>query len=152
MGTMNLPRPEALRLRTTAADLPRHRIPFGLREWSDSAPALAILIDGKTVDVNDSRAIADQIPLAGELPPETIVYVLPIAVALRRNPMRWLGTRQMRVSREARCEALLIRGYVGIRAGIEPLSKMDLTCAVSSLCSVTQQASQLSPTDQPLTP
>lgn len=148
----DLPRPRALELRSRGAPSRRPRPPFGLSSWSERAESIAVLLDASAIDTVEATQIADQIPRAEELPRETAVYVLPVALAPRQGIARWLGDRAVPVSREARCGALLIRGYVGIRAEVDRASGLDLVCAVSSLCVEIQPACPQVQQDPPSTP
>jgi hypothetical protein len=127
--------PPALRLVTQAPRVPARAIPFGLRAWSSEAKAIAILLEAAGEDL-DQVAVATQVPPSGSLAPATPVFVLGSATrALSRTSwFRWLRPGVVRVGRAPRCGALLIRGYVGLGAGIDETSGADLVWGFSSLC------------------
>ncbi len=91
--------------------------PRGLA-WSDTGESLAVRVE--------SPASMDAIPEARSLPTGTLVFVLP-------EPARARGILSAftrgGVSRHARCEALLLRGYVDIAAEVDAVSRLDLVFA-----------------------
>jgi hypothetical protein len=111
-----------------------------------------VVLDASDVEPVDATSIVDQIPRASELPLETAIYVLPMAVAPRRGIARWFGHRSIPVSREVRCGALLLRGYVDIRAEKDRASGLDVVYALSSPCSERPPTSPQAQQDQPSTP
>jgi hypothetical protein len=128
------PTPSSLRLQCAGALRRPPRPPFGLPGWSDDAPAVAVLLDATSADVNQATAIAPQIPQAAALPPGTSVFVLGTATSARRGfgrLLRWLGPGAAPVGRAARCAALVARGYTGVGALIDAASGADLVYAVS---------------------
>jgi hypothetical protein len=130
-----IPCPRELELRAPPNRGRAPRVPFGLAVWSPQASSIAILLDASERDLDDASSVAEQIPRAGDLPPATGVYVLSPGIAHRHGLARWLGPRHVRASRAARCGALLMRGYVGIQAGVDPSSGLDIVYGVSSLSS-----------------
>ena len=129
---MTPPRPTALRLVGSASDSRRPAPPMGLAAWDASAPALAVVLDAASIDVDDPMQVAAQIPQAAELPPATPVFVLGLASG-KPAVLRWLG-RRVPVTRAARCTALLARGYVDVGAGVDDASQADLVWGLSSPC------------------
>lgn len=92
----------------------RPRIPPRGEAWSEDGAAIVVRV------ADESMA---EIPDAATLDPETSVIVLPetdrpggILSAFGRHSL----------SRHARCEALLARGYVDIGAEIDPPSRIDI--------------------------
>jgi hypothetical protein len=128
-------RPPALRLVTRAPRVPARAIPFGLRAWSSEAQAIAIWLEA-TGDDLDHVAVAAQIPPSGSLAPATPVFVLGSATrALSHTSwFRWLRSGAVTVGRAPRCGALLMRGYVGLAAGVDETSGADLVWGFSSPC------------------
>jgi hypothetical protein len=126
------PRPTALRLvtRATAARVPVP--PLGLSTWTSDAQAIAILLDMAGLDGDDPAAVAAQIPCAADLPERTLVFVLE-APAGGRGVMHLLR-RSIRISRAARCTALVARGFVGVGAGTDEDRGADLAWGLSSPC------------------
>jgi hypothetical protein len=131
---VKLAAPEALRLVCAGPARRPPRPPFGLAGWSDSAGAVAVLLDATDKDLAEAPAIAAQIPLASTLPPGTAVFVLGTATRARRGLGRllgWVGPAAVPVARAARCGALVARGYTGIGALVDAASGADLVYAVS---------------------
>ncbi len=126
---MNVPRPSSLRLETRARSGKAPRPPFGLAAWSEQAPAVAVVLDAGACDVDDPVAVAGQIPEASALEPGTRVFVLGAASRGSGLLKRWMGS--VAVSRVTRCSALLVRGYVGIGAGVDEVSRADLAWGVA---------------------
>jgi hypothetical protein len=126
------PRPTALRLLTRARRAQAPAPPLGLRMWSTNADAIAILLDAAGVDLDDPAQVATQIPHATDLPAATALFVFG-AAARSRGMLRWLG-RATKISRAARCTALVARGYVDIGAGTDDPSGADLAWGLSSPC------------------
>ncbi len=129
-------RPVALRLVTRAQRVSAGILPFGLHAWSSYALAVAILLEAEADALNEVE-VASQIPLARGLAPATPVFILGSAT---RAPSRasWLSSLLrsgiVKVGRAPRCGALLMRGYVGLGAGIDETSGSDLVWGLSSLC------------------
>ena len=131
---MMLPsRPSAMRLHTRSHGARIPAPPFGLRAWSDNATAVAVLLDASGIDVNDPEQIAEQLPLAADLPPATFVFVLGSA-ARARGVLRWIGLRTTPVTRAARCTALVARGYVGVGGGVDDATGDDLVWGLTAPC------------------
>jgi hypothetical protein len=129
-----MPRPAALRLVTRAERLPRASLPFRLASWTPDAAGIAVWLEA-TGEHLDDAAIAAQLPLARDLAPATPVFVLGSAV--RAHPASWfpsLRSTAVKVGRAPRCGALLMRGYVGLGAGLDETSSADLVWGFSSLC------------------
>jgi hypothetical protein len=78
--------------------------------------ALAVRLDATTLDVESPASVATQIPRAGTRPAGSAVVVGAVAVKKRGALGRLIGDAHVKVSRAARCTALLARGYVGIAA------------------------------------
>jgi hypothetical protein len=117
------PQTRGLRLiaRTPGAVLPRP--PLGLAAWSDTADAIAVLVDAAGPgDPRGIAAVAAQLPHPSTLPTGTPVFVLGTAAAVRSfwRPF----ARGAAIPRASRCTALLARGYVDI--GAEEVDGEDL--------------------------
>ncbi len=120
---MTPPPARALRLiaPTSRATVPKP--PLGLAGWSDTADAIAILLDtAGDADPRGIAGVAAQLPEASTLPPGTPVFVLGTAAAVRSfwRPF----ARGAAIPRASRCTALLARGYVDI--GAEEVDGDDL--------------------------
>jgi hypothetical protein len=76
---------------------------------------VVVWLDATGADMNEPAAILEQLPDPASLPPGTAVHVLPDAARVPRGWHRFFGARRVAVPRAARCEALLLRGYVDIR-------------------------------------
>lgn len=133
--TPRMPRPPALRLITQAPRVPPHAIPFGLRGWSPEAQAIVVMLEAGIDDL-DEASVAAQVPPSNSLPSATPVFVLGTATRARPRGswLRLLRSRGLMVGRAERCGALLMRGYVGLGAGVDPTSRADLVWGFSSLC------------------
>ncbi len=119
--------PRAIRLWTSARDPAPPKAPFGLASWSDDAEAIAVLLEGSTATLDDTGAVAAQIPNARTRPHASAVVVLGTAAASGSRLRRFLlPTASVRVARAPRCSALLARGYVDIGAGTDDHSGADL--------------------------
>ncbi len=129
------PHPTALRLVTRAQRVPARVLPFGLRGWSSDAPAVAVLLESDT-NVLDDAAIASQVPHARSLAPGTPVFLLGSAVraSVQVPWLSFLRSGALKVGRAPRCGALLMRGFVGLGAGIDDTSGADLVWGFSSPC------------------
>jgi len=86
--------------------------------------AVTITLDVTDADPEDVSAVARQIPEASALAPGTQVTVLPTATRRGGLFRRLLGAARVPVPRATRCTALLVRGYVGIRADAERASAL----------------------------
>jgi hypothetical protein len=126
------PRPTALRLLTRARWARPPAPPLGLHAWSDDADAIAVLLDASDLDGDDPADVAAQIPHATDLPHTTAVFVFG-AAARNRGVFRWL-VRPVKISRAARCTALVARGYVAVGSGTDHASGADLAWGFSSPC------------------
>ena len=129
-----MPRPPALRLVTRARGSHGGPLPFGLRGWSDDADAIAVWLDIPAGGPLDAAAVAAQIPAAHGLAPATPVFVLG---SLFRPPSGWLSrlfARTIVIPRVIRSDAILMRGYVGLGAGVDESSGADLVWGFSSPC------------------
>jgi hypothetical protein len=126
-------RPTALRLCTRASDARVPAPPFGLESWTPDGRAIAVLVHAEGLDVDDPAQVAEQIPLATELPLTTPVFVLGVAVRSRRR-LGWLGMRTIPIARTVRCTALIARGYVDVGAATDEESGADLAWGFSSPC------------------
>jgi hypothetical protein len=138
-------RPLALRLVTRAQGAYRGSLPFGLGDWSAEADAIAVLLEAPEDDALDAIAVAAQIPQAQGLPPATAVFVLGSAVRPSRGWFSRLYARRLKVARAPRSDAILMRGYVDLGAGVDESSGADLVWGFSSLCRVDRPASWPSP-------
>ena len=78
--------------------------------------ALPVRLDATTVDLESPAAVATQIPLADTLPAGSTVVVGAVAIKKRGGLGRLIGDGHVKVSRVARCTALLARGYIEITA------------------------------------
>lgn len=78
--------------------------------------AIAVRLDATTADVESPAAVATQIPHADTLAAGSAVVVGAVAVRKRGALGRLIGDGHVKVSRAARCTALLARGYVAIEA------------------------------------
>jgi hypothetical protein len=104
-------------------------VPFGL-EWSEAATGgVGVLLDlpeeWPSSGFGGVGAVAAQLPDPASLTPGQLLVVLPKAAP----KSAWLGRLPGRRSWAAgavRGSALLARGYVGIGAGVDPRTKMDL--------------------------
>ncbi len=129
---MILEPPRALRLVTCARDPRAPAPPFDLGSWSSDASSIAVLVDAAGFAPSDPGAVAAQIPPAIVMPASARVYILGSA-ARRRGVMGWIE-RTTKVSRAARCTALVARGYECVAAGIDDASGYDLAWGVNSPC------------------
>jgi len=75
-----------------------------------------VRLDATTADLESPAAVATQVPHADTLAPGTVVVVGAVAVKKRGTLGRLLGDGHVKVSRAARCTALLARGYVDLTA------------------------------------
>jgi hypothetical protein len=105
---------------THAEDGRTPKPPFGLRGWTPSADAAAVLLDARAGDLRSAWDVAQQVPLASTLPAGAPLIVLGTA-APSASVWRWL-VRDVAISRAARCSALLARGYVDIGAGTDEVT------------------------------
>jgi hypothetical protein len=121
---MKPPRPDALRLVTRDEGAKPPKPPLGLRTWTPSANAVALLLDAQTADLRSVPSVAAQVPLASELAGGTLVVLLPTA-SQRRSLLRWFAAA-VAIPRAVRCSALLARGYVDIGAGTDQATGADL--------------------------
>lgn len=133
------PRPAALRLYTRARVTLAPAPPLGLHGWSADAIAVAVFLDATGIDVGDPTQIAAQLPPVAELPPETPVFVFGSA-ARGRGALRWFGARTVRVTRAARCTALVAKGYVHVGAGADDVTGADLAWGLTAPCSASRQS------------
>jgi len=78
--------------------------------------ALPIRLDATTLDLESPAAVATQVPPADTLPAGSTVIVGAVAIKKRGGLGRLIGDGHVKVSRVARCTALLARGYVDITA------------------------------------
>jgi hypothetical protein len=126
------PGPSQLRLVSNArAASAAPKPPLGLRVWSPQASGAAIVLDpGKerpeNGELDDVVATLAQIPEASTLPPGTPVVVFGEAADHRPLWRKLLAARPTRVSRAARCGALIAQGYVDVGAGIDEETGADL--------------------------
>jgi hypothetical protein len=130
-----IPRSTALRLMTRAVRVPRIALPFGLQSWSPEAGAIAVLLEAGREEL-DELAVANQLLSARDLPPATTVIVLGDA-ARSSSRSGWFSLPRssvVAVPRGPRCGALLMRGYVGLGAGVDEASGSDLVWGFSSPC------------------
>ena len=129
------PQPPALRLVTRAQRVPARALPFGLRAWSLDASAIAVLLEADANEL-DEITIASQVPHARDLAPRTPVFVLGRAMrdSARVRWLSFLRSGALEVGRAPRCGALLMRGFVGLGAGIDDTSGADLVWGFSSPC------------------
>jgi hypothetical protein len=101
-------------IRFLGAGAPPRVAPRGMA-WGDAADAVAVQVASETS--------MDALPEASSLSPGTRVFVLP-------EPARARGIfsalMQARLTRRARSEALLVRGYVDIGAELDAASRLDL--------------------------
>jgi hypothetical protein len=121
---MKPPRPDALRLVTRDESAKPPKPPLGLRTWTPSATAVALLLDAQLADLGSLASVAAQVPLASELAGGTTVFVLATA-SQRRSLWRWFAA-SVAIPRAVRCSALLARGYVDIGAGTDEATGADL--------------------------
>ena len=77
---------------------------------------MPVRLDATTANLESPAAVAEQVPHADTLAPGTAVVVGAVAVKKRGTLGRLLGDGHVKVSRAARCTALLAQGYVGITA------------------------------------
>lgn len=131
--TTPIPAPSAMRLLGPAAKAPRP--PFGLGAWTETAEALAVVLDVHDLPASATAqvgAVARQLPRASELAPGTLVVVLGDSM-----PAGGLFARLRRpahVARALRCTALLARGFVDVGGGVDPKSGQDLAWATATSC------------------
>jgi hypothetical protein len=78
--------------------------------------AFAVRLDATDADLESAAEVAAQVPRADERPPGSIVAIAPVATRKRGALGRLFGDGHVKVSRVARCTALLARGYVDLRA------------------------------------
>jgi hypothetical protein len=86
-------------------------------EWSDSIDAPAIAVQVASIDSMDA------IPEASALAPRTLVFVLPEPTRARGIFSAFV---RVGLTRRARSEALLLRGYVDIGADRDKVTRLDL--------------------------
>jgi hypothetical protein len=121
---MSIPRPASLRLETRARTGKVPPPPFGLPAWSDEAPAIAVVLDASACDLESAAEVAAQLPDPSTLEPGTRVFVMGAASRGAGLLRRLMGS--VTVPRVSRCTALLARGYVGIGAGVDEVSRTDV--------------------------
>jgi hypothetical protein len=125
---VNPPRPEALRIVTTAPGK-APRPPLGLRAWDPSAAAAAVLLDARGRPSCTAADVAAQLPAASTMPAGTPLLVLGSAA---HDSALWrLFARGAPVTRAARCSALIARGYVDVGAGLDEASGTDLAWGIA---------------------
>lgn len=121
------PRVGSLRLVGPAAKHARERMtpPFGATLAADAA-AYAVALG--PADAADLPSVARALPDPEELPPGTLLFVLPAVVEPPSLAGRFLAAlgRGRIVSRELRSTALVARGYVRVAAGVDRDSRSDL--------------------------
>lgn len=122
-----LPAPPALRLVSRAKLHASPPAPFGLRQWSDDAAAIAIMLDPT---LGGSYA-CDQTPDGATLAPSTLVVILANGPPASSLLARIFRPASRSIPRVVRATALLARGFVGIGAGVDPASGMDLVWGYS---------------------
>jgi hypothetical protein len=122
--------PKTLRLvsaRPLRGKLPR--VPFGLT-WSEAAGGgVGVLLDlppqWPASGFGDVDVVAPQVPEAASLTPGQLVVLLPRGAPKGPWLGRLLGARTWAAG-AVRGNALLARGYVGIGAGVDARTRMDL--------------------------
>ena len=127
---MRVPQPTSLRVETRAGSGKLPRPPFGLSQWTADAAAVAIVLDASACDLQSEAEVAAMLPPPSSVGPGTYVFVMGAASRGAGLLRRWLGT--VAVSRAVRCTALLARGYVGVGAGVDPVSGVDLAWGTTS--------------------
>lgn len=121
------PRVASLRLVGPAAKHARERTtpPFAAT-FSAEAPSYAVAL-GSTESA-DLTSLALALPDPDELPPGTLLFVLPAVVDPPSLASRFLAAlgRGRTVPRALRATALVARGYVRVAAGIDRETRSDL--------------------------
>lgn len=122
-----VPNASSLRLVGRAAGHAKGRItpPLGARFAAD-APAWAVALGPD--DAVDLDSVAKAVPDADELPPGTLLVVLPAIAFAPSLGSRFLAAlgRSRSVPRALRATALVARGYVRVAAGVDRASRSDL--------------------------
>ncbi|MGH7438264.1 MAG: hypothetical protein ACRENE_21475 [Polyangiaceae bacterium] len=128
---MPRPHPRSARLTTRAPGSRPPPPPFGLPAWVEDGEATVVELDGSAGDLSRPQDVAEQIPDSRSFEGRTLVVVLarPAAPAAAWKRLMSMGTP--RVSRAARCSALLMRGYVDIEAATDEATS-DLAWGWSS--------------------
>ena len=128
-----MPHPTELRLVRVSGGTRPTRPPLGIRMWSDAPEAaVAVLLDPpKDWPASGPGALAEQIPLASTLAEGTLVVVLEQADTRGGAVIRLLRPN-VRMARALRATALLARGFVEIRAAVDPTSGQDLVWGTAS--------------------
>jgi hypothetical protein len=126
-GGSKPPRTKALRLVGPAAEQARGRVaaPLGAT-FLPEADARAVALG--PADVVDVAAVARALPDPDALTPGALVVLLPNVVdppSLGNRLLAALG-RGRTISRALRASAMVARGYVGVRAGIDDDTGSDL--------------------------
>jgi hypothetical protein len=132
----SLPQPREARLLRAGGEAGRGKPPkppLGLRAWSAAAPgpsvALVVAVELPAEwgppGLDDVELVAAQVPLAETLEEGTLVMVLERADRTSGFVSRLLSPSP-RVPLAVRGSALLARGYVEIRAGLDPSSGEEL--------------------------
>jgi hypothetical protein len=116
-----------IRLVGPAAEHARGRLaaPGGATFASDGA-AYAVALG--TAEEADLASLARALPDPDDLPPGTLVFVLPgvaVPASFASRVLAVLG-RAPTVTRELRATALVARGYVRVAAGLDRASRSDL--------------------------
>jgi hypothetical protein len=78
--------------------------------------AVPVRLDATKLDVESPASVATQIPHADTLIAGSAVVVGAVAVRKRGALGKLIGDAHVKVSRAARCTALVARGYVGVGA------------------------------------
>jgi hypothetical protein len=117
--------PSVPALRLVNAVSGRITTPFGAVIDAE-ARAWAVALGPK--DATDVAAVARVLPDPDELPPGTLLFVLPAVIDPPTLGSRFLAAlgRGRTVPRALRATALVSRGYVGVAAGVDRETRSDL--------------------------
>jgi hypothetical protein len=124
------PLPKSLRLVSARPLRGKHPpVPFGL-QWSEAqGGGVGVVLDlgegWPTSGFGDVDRVVAQLPDPAALVPGQLVLVLPRGAPKSAWLGRLPGTRSW-AAVAVRASALLARGYVGIGAGVDPKTRMDL--------------------------
>jgi hypothetical protein len=121
------PRAKDIRLVGPAAEHARGRVAApGGATFAREGAAYAVALGA--AEETDLASVARALPDPDELPPGTLVFVLPgvaVPASFAGRVLAMLG-RAPTVTRELRATALVARGYVRVAAGLDGASRSDL--------------------------
>ncbi len=128
----SLPRPQAIRLSSSAGGGRPPPTPFGLTTWTADAGAEAVAV---VLELPEGYGLGDvvrQLTDPGGFDARTLVVVLgETAGGGVKLLSRIFGGRRARVDRGVRGSALLARGYVELGAAVDGATGQDLVWGYS---------------------